>query len=276
MDLEALRAKLRERAPRAANGRWFDIKNADGAAGDTAVVRIYDYIDPWGVSAEGFAAELDTITASKIEVQINSPGGSVWDGIAIFNSLRAHPAHITTRVDGMAASAASVIVQAGDHRVMMHAGQMMIHDAWGMFVGSADEMRTFADVLDQQSSIIAGIYAQRAGGDRTADTFRELMLAETWLTDQGAVDLGLADEVLTPAPAKDQGDNKNTIDADELRAALGLDELAAKVDDLFAKIPAPAAGTPDSTLEDGTPDPEATAAESFLRAVLAHTPGENR
>lgn len=263
MDLEALRAKLRERVPRAQNGRWFDIKNADGAQGDTAVVRIYDYIDPWGVTAEGFAAELDQVTASKIEVQINSPGGSVWDGIAIFNTLRAHPAHITTRVDGMAASAASVIVQAGDHRVMMHAGQMMIHDAWGMFVGSAEEMRAFADVLDQQSEIIAGIYATRAAGDRTAAEFRDLMLAETWLTDQAAVDMGLADEVFTPQPAGGNTDaSKNGIDIDSIVAAV------------LEKIPAPAAGAPVPNPEDGVHQDPASA-EALLRAVLAHT-GENR
>ena len=191
-DIDALRQKIRSRIPQNA-GRWFDVHNANG---DKAVIRIYQEIGWFGITAEDFAIELDAITAPEIEVQINSPGGDVFDSIAIYNALRAHPARVTMRVDGIAASAASVIVQAGDHRVMLSASQVFIHEAWGLAVGSAEEMRAFADMLDKQSDVIAGIYANRSG--ESAEHFRSLMAAETWLTDAESVEAGLADEVVTP------------------------------------------------------------------------------
>lgn len=190
MDLhKRMRARLQ---PKADTGRWYDIKADAGGA----VVRIYSEIGYWGVTAEDFAADLAQISAAQIEVQINSPGGDVFDGLAIYNALRAHPARIVTRVDGLAASAASVIVQAGDHRQIMSSAQIMIHEAWGLAVGPAAELREFADLLDKQNDVLAAIYAERSGGD--ADAFRALMAAETWMTDQEAVDGGLADEVYVP------------------------------------------------------------------------------
>jgi len=199
-----LRARMRARVDKLharGDATWYEIKNATG---ERATIRLYEEIGYWGVTAADFAAELEHVTATEIEVQINSPGGDVFDGIAIFNALRSHPARVTTRVDGIAASAASVIVQAGDHRVMVSAGQMMVHEAWGVAIGPADEIRAFADVLDQQNDVLAGIYALRSGRDR--DELRAMMRAETWLTDQAAVDAGLADVVFTPerqdAPAE--------------------------------------------------------------------------
>jgi ATP-dependent Clp endopeptidase proteolytic subunit ClpP len=182
---------LRRHLPQGKSNTWYEIKNQ---AGPTATVRIYEEIGFWGITAEDFAAELGEITAGEIEVQINSPGGDVFDGIAIYNTLRAHPANITTRVDGLAASAASVIAQAGDKRVMFSASQMMIHNAWGLSIGDADDMRKYADILEQQNEVIAGIYAQRSGKD--ADEFLALMKDDTWLTADKTVDLGLADEVI--------------------------------------------------------------------------------
>lgn len=199
--LDELRARLRERTPKALaqGGSWYSIQAA--APDGTAVVRIYDEIGFWGTTAETFIQELDAITASKIRVEISSPGGDVFDAVAIYNALRLHSAHVTTRVDGIAASAASLIVQAGDHRVMVSSAQMMVHNAWGFAIGNASEMREMADLLEQQDEVIAGIYASRAGGDRAE--FRALMDAETWLTDEGAVEKGLADEVIDP-PRQEQ------------------------------------------------------------------------
>lgn len=263
MDPEAFRAKIQARAPRTEARSWYEISNA--TADDVATIRLYDEISWFGIDAESFARELDAISAPKIEVQINSPGGNVFDGIAIYNALRAHPAHVTTRVDSMAGSIASVIAQAGDHRVMLTGSQMMIHEAWGAAIGNAADMREMADILDHQSNILAGIYAERSGGDVAA--FRQTMIDEAWLTADAAVELGLADEVVKP----DRQGEARTID--ELRAVLGLDALAAKVDELVAKIPAaPAAGSPGS---DPEPEPSDSDPESFLRAVLAHTRSEN-
>jgi ATP-dependent protease ClpP protease subunit len=192
--IASLRAKATEHvidAPRREAG--YSIHNAGG---DEAVVRIYDEIWWLGVNAQDFTAELDTITAPRMLVEINSPGGDVFDGIAIYNALRLHPAEVTTRVDGLAASIASVIAQAGDKRVMVASSQMMIHNAWGMTIGNRTDHEDMAALLDQQDEIIAGIYATASGKD--ADHFRGLMDAETWFTPEAAVAAGLADEVLSP------------------------------------------------------------------------------
>lgn len=183
----------RLRSTMARSGKWYDISNtADGVA----VVRIYDEISWWGVSADVLASEIAQITAGTIEVQINSPGGNVFDGLAIYNALRLHPARVVTRVDGLAASAASAIAQAGDHRIMVSSSQMMIHEAWGACVGNAADMLDMAALLDQQNAVLAELYAERSGGD--VEAFRAAMSAETWYTAQAAVDAGLADEVLIP------------------------------------------------------------------------------
>ena len=177
--------------------RWYDIKNK---AGEVAEVRIYDEISIFGVTAEDFVGELDDISAPEMVVAINCPGGDVFDGIAIYNALRAHPAKVTTRVDSIAASAASVIVQAGDHRIMLSAAQQMIHDAWGFAMGNAEDMAEMADLLNRQSEVIVGIYAERTGKEKAH--FRGLMKAETWFTDEESIAEGLADEVVNPSKAE--------------------------------------------------------------------------
>lgn len=192
MDPKAMRERVRNRL--AQSGRWYDIRNAEDGP---AVVRIYDEIGFWGTTAEDFARDLATVTAGEIEVQISSPGGDVFDGVAIFNALRVHPARVTTRVDGVAASVASVIAQAGDHRVMLSGAQMMIHEAWGIAIGPAAEMREYADLLDRQNDNIATIYAAASGG--SAEDFKALMAGgDKWLSAAEAVELGLADEVVEP------------------------------------------------------------------------------
>ncbi|MGE3448678.1 MAG: head maturation protease, ClpP-related [Microbacteriaceae bacterium] len=175
---------------------WWRISNATG---ETAELWIYDEISLWGVTADAFAADLRSITASNVTLRLNSPGGDVFDGIAIYNSIRSHPARFTAKVDSLAASIASVILQAADHRVMVSHSQAMIHDAVGAFIGNAEEMVDFAALLEKQSDLIAEIYAERAGGGvRRKNKFRDLMRAETWLSDAEAVDLGLADEIERP------------------------------------------------------------------------------
>lgn len=236
MDIAEMRKRAANRMPRAA-GRWYDIRNSDGPV---AVLRIYDEIHwLWGVSAEQFAEDLDAVTADEIRVEINSPGGDVFDGIAIFNALRSHPAKITTRVDGIAASIASVIAQAGDERVMLSGSQMMVHEAWGLAIGPASDMREMADMLDRQCDVIAGIYAERAQGE--VDHFRQLMTDETWLTADEAVTEGLADAVVTPArkEASDIVPGQTKTLHDELVAAMAVVastvESAERVDALRAE-----------------------------------------
>jgi ATP-dependent protease ClpP protease subunit len=213
-----------------ASGRWYEIHNQDA---DVAEIRIYDEIHWfWGISADDFARDLDAITAPEILVMINSPGGDVFDGIAIYNALRAHPAKITTRVDGIAASIASVIAQAGDHRIMLTGAQMMIHEAWGLAIGSASEMRDYADLLDRQNDNIAAIYARRAAAkDKDAAYFRERMTKDTWLNDEETLAEGLADEVvdLPPNAATAKATNPETKTLqDEVREA--MDVVASTVE----------------------------------------------
>lgn len=167
--------------------------------GSTAVMRLYDPVDswggPWGVSAREFVDALDELgdEVTTIELHVNSPGGEVFEGIAILNALRQHRARVVTVVDGLAASAASFIAMAGDEVVMAGNTELMIHDAWGLAIGNAEDMRDMATRLDQLSDNIAGVYARRSG--TPVAQWRTAMLAETWYSAEEAVAAGLADRV---------------------------------------------------------------------------------
>ncbi|HEY9415081.1 MAG TPA: head maturation protease, ClpP-related, partial [Pseudonocardia sp.] len=174
---------------------WYEVRNqAEDDGEDFATVFIFDEIGgSLGVTAKQFAADLEEITAPTIRVRINSPGGSVFDGIAIYNALRHHPARIEVYVDSLAASAASVIATAGDEVVMMPGSQMMIHDASALEDGNASDMAKMSTFLDRQSENIADMYQLKGGGE--AAEWRELMKAETWMFAREAVEMGLADRV---------------------------------------------------------------------------------
>lgn len=169
---------------------WFRIENKKA---EEAELYIYDEIGYWGVTAAYFAQAMGEVTAKTINVHLNSPGGEVFDGVAIFNTLVNHPAKIVVIVDGLAASAASFIAQAGDEVIMGRGTTMMIHDASGMAWGNSAQMRETADILDLLSDNIAEMYSSRAGG--TAAEWREIMKAEMWYTADEAVEAGLADRV---------------------------------------------------------------------------------
>ena len=201
---------------------WFKIVNkADDAP---AEIYLYDEIGYWGTTAAAFVQQLKDLDTDAINVFISSRGGDIFDGIAIYNALRSHGATITTQVDALAASIASVIVQAGDHRIMLTASQMMIHEAHGIAIGSAPDMRDYAAILDKQSDIIAGIYAERSGG--SAEHFRDLMAAETWMDSTEAVEQGLADEGVKPESKADIDDDvgtKNGLDWSDFIASTELE-----------------------------------------------------
>jgi ATP-dependent protease ClpP protease subunit len=172
---------------------WYRVTNA--ADPDEAEVMIYDEVGGWwGTTADDLIAELKGITSPKMRVRINSPGGSVFEGIAIANALRAHPASVTVQVDAVAASIASVIAMAGDRIEMAPNSMMMIHDASGMCWGNASDMEDMAELLDLISDNIADAYAQRAGGTR--EEWRARMRSETWYLPEDAVENGLADEAV--------------------------------------------------------------------------------
>lgn len=171
-------------------GGWYSIKNVSDTE---AEIHIYDEVGYLGVTASDFIRDIGAIKASKITLRINSPGGAVFDGVAIFNAIKRHKAEVTAYVDGIAASAASFIAMAGDTVIMSPHAQMMIHEAAGLVIGNADDMRQMADILDKSSDNIASIYAEKAGG--TVEEWRGRMKAETWMSDREAVDLGLADRI---------------------------------------------------------------------------------
>ena len=175
--------------------------------GRTATIRLYDPIDSWGefwgVSAKEFVAALDEIPerVDEIHLHINSPGGDVFDGLAILNALRNHPARVVAIVDGIAASAASFIAVGADELIMARNSELMIHDAWGLCVGNAADMTAMAEMLAKNSDNIATIYAEKAGGDLTR--WRAAMQAETWYLADEAVTAGLADRVDSGKKADD-------------------------------------------------------------------------
>src|ERR1051325_7024234 len=172
---------------------WCKIENISA---DEATIHIFDEIGMWGTSAQGFVDQLNAVTAPKISVHINSPGGEVFDGVAIHTALASHKAHVTTFVTGVAASAASFIAMAGDTIRMARNATMMIHDASGLVWGNAREMRQQADLLDKLSDNIADMYAIQAGG--TVEDWRAAMLKETWYTGKEALAAGLVDEITDP------------------------------------------------------------------------------
>lgn len=169
-----------------------------------AELRIYDDIAYGAVTAASVADQLDALSnVTQLDVRISSPGGSVFDGIAIHNAIARHPAHTTVYIDGLAGSAASFIAMAGDEIVINRYAKMMIHDASGITIGNAADMGAAMSVLDMLSQTIAQVYADRTGG--TADAWRKAMLAETWYSAQAAVDAGLADRIDTTAQRAAQG-----------------------------------------------------------------------
>jgi len=201
---------------------WFRVANeATEDPGNTDVF-IYDEIGgSMGVDAATFAQELNDITTPRITVRINSPGGSLFDGIAIYNTLVQHRAHVLTRVDGVAASAASIIAMAGDEVEMMLGSQLMIHDASAVMAGTAADMEAMSTFLNRQSANITGIYSRKAGG--TQAEWRERMLAETWFFADEAVAIGLADRVYEPP--------KDGASTEEVPA-----DLAEEVENVFQDI----------------------------------------
>lgn len=294
-NLTSFCARQREQADklRAQHGieptSWYRITNT---AGDEAEVMLYDEIGGWwGATADDFIRDLRAISAPKVRVRVNSPGGSVFEGVAIANAIRGLSAEVTIQVDGIAASIASVIAMAGDRVVMMPNTTLMIHDASGVCMGNAADMAEMEELLDLISDNIADAYAARAGGTR--DEWRARMRAETWYLPEDAVEAGLADEVV-PTPARPgqepEPDMRKTFDltaygyqgprreepkseaglTEDIRSLIG-EEIAAQLAAVVA--PPPVEATPPAPVDQtapaepapeepaAVPEPEAPAAE---------------
>lgn len=172
--------------------QWYRMETA--TTGSSAEVFIYGGIGSWyGVDATAFVADLADLDVQEIQLRVNSPGGSVYDGVAIMNALKRHKAKVVASVDGLAASAASFIIMAADEIQMGPGAEVMIHDAWSYAGGNAEQLIDEAAHLDRISNSIAGLYASRAGG--TSEEWRDAMKAESWYSAEEAVAAGLADSV---------------------------------------------------------------------------------
>lgn len=180
------------------NQSWYSIK---AKANDTAEISIYDEIGFWGVSAASFAQDLKSCgnNLKQINLHIHSPGGDVFDGIAIYNLLKNHPANVTVYIDGLAASMASVIAMAGNEVIMPENAMMMIHKPWGIQGGDAEDMRKYADLLDKVENTLIPAYASKTG--KTPEELAEMLSAETWLNGKECVEQGFADKLAEPLVA---------------------------------------------------------------------------
>ena len=172
---------------------WYAIR----ARGTGAEVAIYDEIGAYGVSAKGFLAELGALPeGTPVDLRLNSPGGSVFDAVAIHNALKRHEGPVTVWIDGIAASAASYIAMAGDEIVMPENAFLMIHDPAGLVMGTAEDMRAMAEALDKVKGSLVSGYAAKSG--RTPEEVSALMAAETWFDAADAVAQGFADRLIEP------------------------------------------------------------------------------
>lgn len=240
-------------------------------AADDGVLELYIYGDVEGErfnwdtyrfeqsdnSAQHFREELAKYpNASEIRIYINSYGGSVFEGTAIYNQLKRHPAHKVVYVDGFACSIASVIAMAGDEVVMPRNTMMMIHNAWLCACGNAAELHKAADDLDTINAAGRQAYLAKAGEKLSADKLAELMDAETWLTAEQCIEYGLADRL-----ADKDADMSNAA-AVLQKANLSMEQriryqqdLAARLRELVAPASSPAepAGTPHKPQGAGSP-----------------------
>lgn len=197
-------------APSDVMAKWAETPVAADGDDDTTITMFEVIGEDWwtggGVTAKRVSAALRSIGERDVTVKINSPGGDMFEGIAIYNLLRAHPAKVTVEVLGWAASAASIIAMAGDEIRMGLGTFMMVHNAWGVVIGNRHDMREAADLFDGFDGAIVDIYEARTGMKRAEIV--KLMDAETFMGPSEAVKHGFADMVDDKIGAP-EGDAKN-------------------------------------------------------------------
>lgn len=189
-------------APLSARERWTPVRSA--LADDDRTLNITDELgdrgDGRGVTVGYVRGALKRMGKGDIRVNINSPGGDYFAGLAIYNLLREHEGKVITNIMGVAASAASVVAMASDELRIAKAGFLMIHNAWSIAIGNKNDMREVAAVLEQFDSIMAGVYSDRSGVAK--DKIAAYMDAETYFAGEDAVKLGFADGLLASDEVK--------------------------------------------------------------------------
>lgn len=176
---------------------WFQFTN--NSETDEAEVSIYDAIGMWGISAKAFVDELKKYSGKKLTVRINSPGGVVTEGLAIFNALKRHKGGVVVQIDALAASMATYIALAGAPIRMAENAYFMIHNVTGGAWGTPDEMRRAADVAEKMQKGIVAAYVAKTG--KSVEEIEEKMDEETWFTAEEALDFGFIDEITDPLEA---------------------------------------------------------------------------
>ena len=216
---------------------WYNVKAATG--GGNALLTVHDDVGAFGVSAKDFLNDLRAAEGPEIDVEINSPGGDVFAGLAIFNGLRASGKKVNVKVIGLAASAASLIAMAGDTIEMPENTYMMVHNPWSFALGGSEDMRATADMLDKVAASLVTTYANRTG--KSHDEITALLDAETWMTAQEAVDAGFATSVIPALQLRASFDKARL--PTEVRAA--FDAAAEQVvEDAENTVETPAAPAP--------------------------------
>ncbi|MFC7064847.1 head maturation protease, ClpP-related [Brucella rhizosphaerae] len=222
-----VRPGLRSELAPAALDRWnSSVKSAADDSDNT--ISILDPIgEDWfgdGVTAKRISAALRNIGKKDIVVSINSPGGDYFEGLAIYNLLREHPAKVTVKIVGIAASAASVIAMAADEVQIARAGFIMIHNTWVVAVGDRHALRDVADWLEPFDVTATDIYAARTGLDE--NEIGRMLDRETWIGGAEAVEKGFADSLLSADEIESKANN--SIESRQQVAAHKFDTLLAR------------------------------------------------
>jgi ATP-dependent Clp protease protease subunit len=267
--------------PRALD-RWSpDLRAAATGQDEDRSISVYDTIgyDYWtgeGVTAKRIAGVLRSLGKGPVTVNLNSPGGDMFEGLAIYNLLREHEGEVTVKVLGLAASAASIIAMAGDSVQIARSGFFMIHNSWVMAAGNRHDLREIATWLEPFDAAMADIYTARAGVE--AKAVGKLMDAESWIGGSAAVEQGFADELL-PSDQIGKGDAKASastvrrIEAALRHSGMPKSEALRLISEFKSSLGDPAGGGEGDPTERGQPAAFATGAASALSSsLLSHLP----
>ena len=234
---------------------WYAISPTDDRDTDESVeVSIYDEIGFGGVTAKQFAADLKKLKGQHIDLRVNSVGGSVIEGAAIYNALKRHKGGLTVHIDGLAASMASVIAMAGEETRIAENALLMIHNPWSMTMGDADDLRKEAAVLDKLKATLVNAYVRKTGQPRAA--IEQMMDDETWMDATEALEHGFVDEIDAPIPAA------ASVTPEQARARF------AQFQNTMASKPAPEPAAPVDTVAENNMNSELQAKVDALQADL--------
>lgn len=218
--------------------RWSPAVKAQSDNEDT--IQIYESIgEDWmggGFTASKMAAALKAMGDKDVTVSINSPGGDFFEGATIYNQLREHKGHVTVKVPGLAASAASLIAMAGDTIQISEIGFIMIHNSWGIVMGNRNDMRKTADIFETFDNAAVDVYQARTGVDR--DEIISMMDVDTWMNGNVAIDKGFADELMPGkvVDGEDKGAKSKTQARRSLEVAMARQGYSRKErDEIFQK-----------------------------------------